>query len=240
MTQSINPNRIWAVVPARSGSKGLPGKNIRDLDGTPLISHAIRFAQASNLFERVLLSTDSEEYAHIGQAHGAWVPFLRGAQAASDTAMEEHILADLDANLKEHDITPPDVLVWLRPTFPFRALDDLQTAVSMLDSETDSVRLVTEGEPRLYRLDNDHLKPEFDDQGRSMIRRQEFPQTYKVYHTDIFWYKNIAKGDAFLGSKVKGLPVHKLCAMDVDGIDDFQIIEAMMKSRTSLLKPFIW
>lgn len=228
--------RVWAVVAARSGSKGLPGKNVRPLAGKPLIAHAILFAKKTGIFEQVLLSTDSEDYAAIGKEYGAWVPFLRGSAAAQDDSMEEHVLSDLDARLKEHGIAPPDILVWLRPTFPFRSVDDLKAALDLMDEDTDSVRLVTEGEPRLYESQDGYLVPRFDDGGRSMIRRQEFPATYKVFHTDIFWYRNISWGVKFLGDRVRALPVHKICAMDVDGIEDFEMIEALISNPTSLIE----
>lgn len=231
--------RIWAVVAARSGSKGLPGKNIRPLAGKPLIAHAINFARKAGVFEQVLLSTDSEEYANIGKEYGAWVPFLRGAEAAQDASMEEHVLADLDMKLKEHGIAPPDILVWLRPTFPFRSVEDLKHALELMDEDTDSVRLVTDGEPRLYEMRDGYLIPRFDDGGRSMIRRQEFPATYKVFHTDIFWYHNISKGVKFLGDRVRAVPIHKICAMDVDGIEDFEMIEAIINSGSDIVKPYV-
>ncbi len=234
----MKKNSIWAVIAARSGSKGLPGKNIRILAGKPLIAHAINFATESNVFDKVLLSTDSESYAEIGRKYGAWVPFLRSSNASDDHSMEEDILEDLDIQLKKNQIVPPDIIVWLRPTFPFRSVEDLKVGLSKLDDLTDSVRLVTEGEPRLYEIQNEYLIPRFDDGGRSMIRRQEFPATYKMFHTDIFWYKNIKKGKKFLGEKVKPLNIHKLCAMDIDGAEDFELIEALMSSNNNLVKKY--
>lgn len=228
--------RIWAVIAARSGSKGLPGKNIRMLAGTPLIAHSINFAKKVDLIEQVFLSTDSREYAAIGKEYGAWVPFLRGNAAAADDSMEEHVLVDLDAKLKAHGIAPPDILVWLRPTFPFRSVNDTRTAIGLLNPDIDSVRLVTDGEPRLYEIRDRYLVSCFDDRGRSMIRRQEFPPVYKVFHTEVFWYRNIALGERYLGNKVLAFPVHKICAMDIDGIEDFEIIEALMRTEMQLIR----
>ncbi len=232
-------HRIWAIVPARSGSKGLPNKNIKLLAGKPLIAHAIDFAMRSGMFEKVLLSTDSEEYAEIGKRYGAWVPFLRGTSAAQDDSMEEDILADLDHNLNTLRIDPPDIIVWLRPTFPFRSNADLSKAIAMLNGDLDSVRMVTNGEPRLYGERDGLLEAQFDDHGRSMIRRQDMPLSYKVYHTDVFWYKNISKGAQFLGVRVAALLIHKLCAMDIDGKDDFEIVEALMMADSSLIAEYI-
>jgi len=235
----MNELRIWAIVPARSGSKGLPGKNIRQLGGKPLIAHAINFAQKAGVFERVLLSTDSKDYAGIGKEYGAWVPFLRGETASQDESMEEHVLSDLDTKLKKNGISPPDILVWLRPTFPFRSVDDLMSGLGLIDNDTDSVRLVTEGEPRLYEIHNGYLVPRFEARGRSMIRRQEFQPTYKVFHTDIFWYRNIAWGQQFLGNRVRALPIHKICSMDVDGIEDFEMIDALMRTDSVIVRRYL-
>jgi CMP-N-acetylneuraminic acid synthetase len=231
-------HKIWAVVPARSGSKGFPGKNIRNLAGVPLIGHAIRFAERSGSFSRILLTTDSAEYAEIGRSLGAWVPFLRGADAATDQSMEEHILADLDRQLDAHGIEKPDALAWLRPTFPFRRVEDMHQALDMLTHEVDSVRLVTEGEPRLYTMKDGLLHPLFDDKGRSMLRRQEFPEACRVYHTDIFWYRNIGFGSAFLGNRVAGMKVHKICSVDVDNADDYELAEAMIQSGSRFIRDY--
>jgi CMP-N-acetylneuraminic acid synthetase len=229
---------VWAVVPARSGSKGLPHKNIRPLAGVPLIGHAIRFAMSSGVCDRVLVSTDSAEYAEIARSLGGWVPFLRDPAAAQDRSMEEDILRDLDAQLDHHGLAKPDALVWLRPTFPFRRKSDLQRALPLLTPEVDSVRLVTDGEPRQYALRDGWLAPSFDDGGRSMLRRQEFEAVYKVFHTDVFWYRNIALGKAFLGRRVIGVPVHKICSIDVDSVEDFEMAEAMIESGSAFLREY--
>ena len=229
---------IWAVVPARSGSKGLPGKNIRDICGQPLIGHTIRFAQACGVFDRIIASTDSPEYAAIAEQYGADVPFLRSASAATDSSMEEDILADMAAQLNAHGIQAPDVLVWLRPTFPFRKVADLTEALALLTPQVDSVRLVTEGEPRLYAIRNERLEPMFDDQGRSMIRRQEFAESVKVFHTDIFWFRNIALGQRFLGEVSVPYRIHKICSTDIDTREDAEIAESLMRSGSSFIRAY--
>lgn len=67
-----------------------------------------------------------------------------------------------------------------------------------------------------------------------MIRRQEFPENIQSVHTDIFWYENLKWGERFLGERVKAVPVHKICAMDMDGPEDFELIEALMAARSAL------
>ena len=90
--------RVYALIPARSGSKGLPDKNIRPIDGHPLLAYSIAFGKKLPI-DRVILSTNSITYREIATQYGAECPYLRGAKASSDTAMEEDILADLNENL---------------------------------------------------------------------------------------------------------------------------------------------
>ena len=144
-------------------------------------------------FDMVFCSTDSETYAEIARELGAEVPFLRSAEAAADTAMEEHILSDLRAKFGEFQIEEPDLVVWLRPTFVFRSKSDVERCVTLLkeNKEFSSARTVVRAENRLYLLNDSILKPAFDDQGRSMIRRQEMIPSYKVFSTDVFRFKGM-------------------------------------------------
>jgi CMP-N-acetylneuraminic acid synthetase len=230
---------IWAIIPARSGSKGLPNKNIKNLAGIPLIAHTINFAFNSRVFSRVLLSTDSLEYAEIGKSFGAWVPFLRSSKASADTSMEEDILLDLDRQLNKINIQKPDILVWLRPTFPFRGIQDLNKGLELLSQDIQSVRLVIPAEPRLYYDNEGYLEPYSFKSDKSMIRRQTFPSTYSVFHTDIFWYKNIELGERFLGNKIRKVVINKFCSFDIDGIEDFEIIDAIIKSNVDILSNYL-
>lgn len=86
---------IIAIIPARGGSKRLPGKNIKDLAGKPLIAWTIEAAIQSNIFDHVFVSTDSEEIANISREYGAEVPFLRPAELASDTATTNDVVTHL-------------------------------------------------------------------------------------------------------------------------------------------------
>lgn len=231
----------YAIIAARSGSKGLPDKNIRDLAGHPLIAYSIAFAKALGC-DKVICSTDSEKYADIAKAYGAEVPFLRSAEAASDTAMEEDILRDLAVQFKENDIENPDFLVWLRPTFVFRDLIAVRTCIEALVKNPlfTAARTVCESEARLYSiLEDGKLKPDFDDLGKSMIRRQNIGTRYKVFSTDVIRFDPRNITDDFLGRNVYGTPVHKLCGLDIDDLDDFQVIEAIIKGNRELVSDYL-
>ena len=127
----IDNARILAIVPARSGSKGLPGKNIRMLHGKPLLAWPVAAARASRYIDKVVISTDSEEYAAIAREHGADVPCLRPPELAADTAPSSaavaHMLDTLAAQ-GEHF----DYFVLLEPTSPLTEGSDVDAALEFL------------------------------------------------------------------------------------------------------------
>lgn len=182
---------IYAIIPARSGSKGLPNKNIRKINNRPLIDYSIQFAKKLTSVDRIFCSTDSEEYADIARKSGAEVPFLRSVGAASDNAMEQDILLDLREKFYENDILEPDFVVWLRPTFIFRSIKDVDDCIQMLvrSPSMTASRTVVEAENRLYCISHNKLLPTFNDEGRSMMRRQDMVSSYKVFSTDIIRFK---------------------------------------------------
>ncbi|WP_445454318.1 acylneuraminate cytidylyltransferase family protein [Flavobacterium sp. 25HG05S-40] len=232
--------KIYAIIPARSGSVGVKNKNIRPIDGKPLMSYSIAFAKALGV-DRVFCSTDSEEYAEIAKQYGAEVPFLRSDFAASSTAMEQDILVDLYQKFEEHHIPQPDILVWLRPTFVFRSIADVQKCIDQLknDASLTASRTVCESEGRLYKVESDILVPSFDDHGKSMMRRQDFGDRYKVFSTDVFRANQKNTSDDFLGRKVGAVVTNKLCGLDIDDEFDFQIVENVLKHNKNLIDEYI-
>ncbi len=120
------PN-IVALIPARSGSKRVPDKNIRPLAGHPLMAYSIAAAVQSKIFRAVIVSTDSQRYADIAEHYGAEVPFLRPAQIAGDTSPDiewvEHTLSQLRSNGQDYEY-----FSILRPTSPFRLPETIQRA----------------------------------------------------------------------------------------------------------------
>lgn len=232
--------KIYAIIPARSGSVGVKNKNIRLLNGQPLLSYSIQFAKALNI-DRVFCSTDSQEYAKIAKQFGAEVPFLRSQHAASSTAMEQDILIDLYQKFEEHAIPQPDILVWLRPTFVFRSINHVQQCIEQLvnDSSLSSSRTVCESEGRLYKIKSDVLMPSFNDFGKSMMRRQDFGDRYKVFSTDVFRADKKNTTDDFLGRKVGAVITNKLCGLDIDDEFDFQMVENILKYNRTIVDEYI-
>jgi len=150
--------KIYVIIPARSGSKGVPNKNIRKINGKELIGYSIEFAKRLQV-DKIICSTDSAEYAEIAKKYGAEVPFLRSEYASSDTAKDEDVLKDVYDKFDEHNIEYPDLWVWLRPTFIFRDLDAVKECIDRMkkDKNLTACRIVTEAESRISPVEAIHL-----------------------------------------------------------------------------------
>lgn len=145
---------ILALIPARSGSKSIKDKNIRMIAGKPMLVHSIEHALASKLVTRVILSTDSEEYARIGREAGAEVPFIRPAEFAEDDSLDIDVFEHALRWLKENEGYEPDVIVHLRPTFPTRDPADIDKVIELLldHPEADCVRSVAEAKDTPFKM----------------------------------------------------------------------------------------
>lgn len=150
--------QILCVIPARSGSKAIPSKNIRSFCGKPLLTWSVEQALKSAYKMRVIVSTDSEEFAAIARAAGAEVPFLRPAEISGDLSIDEEFMVHALRWLEEHEGYRPDILVHLRPTYPTRSVTVLdrciQTFLDVRDSY-DSLRTIVPAEKtpfKMYRL----------------------------------------------------------------------------------------
>lgn len=232
---------VYVIIPARSGSKGLPNKNIREIAGKPLLSYSIEFAKKLSGITKIICSTDSEPYAEIAKQYGAEVPFLRSSEAAADTAMEEHILADLRVKFAEHNIPEPDIIVWLRPTFVFRSVSDVQKCIDILKSnqQATAARTVVRAENRLYHIDDGVLTPAFDDLGKSMMRRQDMRPEYKVFSTDVFRFKGNDFGPDFLGRSVYAVETSSTCGLDIDDRFDFEVVKNIIENTPEIVNEYL-
>ena len=126
--------RSIAIIPARSGSKGLPDKNIKPLNGKPLLAYSIEAALASGLFDTVHVSTDSERYADIARQYGADEPFLRSAETSSDTASSEDAIREVLRRYEEMG-QRFDAFMLLQPTSPLRTADDIRAAFGVMEEK---------------------------------------------------------------------------------------------------------
>jgi len=138
----VEKPEVLAIIPARGGSKGIPGKNIRDFAGFPLIAYSIAAARQSKAVTRVIVSTDSPEIAEVALEYSAEVPFIRPAALAEDTTLDYPVFLHALNWLAKNEGYKPDLVVHLRPTSPIRPLDLIDRAVGLLNQnpDADSVR----------------------------------------------------------------------------------------------------
>ena len=178
-------SRCFAYVFARGGSKGVPGKNIRPLDGRPLIAYPIETARATGLFERIIVSTDSQDIADAAVRYGAEAPFLRPPELATDTASEwlawQHALRATEALLGL-----PDIFVSLPATSPFRNTQDVRCCIKRLQEDIKADIVITakpaDRSPyfNMVRLDGEgHARLVIEPDGK-LTRRQDVPAVFDV------------------------------------------------------------
>ena len=222
---------ILAVIPARGGSKGVPRKNIRLLNGKPLIAYTIEEAKKSRYISRIIVSTEDDEIAKVSNKYGAEVIRRPMELAKDDTPTIDVVLHVLD-NLKNRNIEP-DIVVLLQPTSPLRTSQDIDNAIKLfMEHDCDSVVSVCEVQHSPYwsfKIENGYLKPIF---GESYLkkRRQELPKAYipngAIYITtpDI-----LRKYRSFYCKKTLPYIMPPEKSIDIDSELDFLLAELLMQ-----------
>ena len=173
---------VLGLIPARGGSKGVPGKNVRPLAGHTRLEYTARAARESGVLDRVILSTDSLEIADVGRRTGLEMPFMRPAALAADDTPMMAVIQHALAETARHGWSP-DIVVLLQPTSPLRRPDHIRDAVNLLrESSADSVVTVVEVPRHLspdyvMRIDEGRLKPFLPD-GAGITRRQDARPAY--------------------------------------------------------------
>jgi len=226
--ESIKKGAIYAIIPARSGSKGIVDKNIKDLFGYPLIAYSIAAAHLVPEVSRVIVSTDSEKYAEIARIFGAETPFLRPVELSGDASQDIDFMLHTINWLFEDEHEIPEYFLHLRPTFPLREFPVLQNAITCmkLDESATSLRSAHRSMASPYkwfqRTESGYFKPLFshltlDDANRP---RQDF--------SDVFipnGYVDILKSETILGQlKMHGdrmIACETPQGVDVDTINEF-------------------
>lgn len=224
--------RNLAVILARSGSKGLKDKNIKELNGKPLMAYTIEAAVASGKFDTVHVSTDSEQYAEIARKFGADVPFLRDAELAGDYASSWDALRSV---VKEYEKRGNvfDTVTLLQPTSPLRNADDIRGAFELFEEkQADSVVSVCEVDhsPLLCNVLDDSLSMDgFIDMSK-VGRRQELSTYYRI-NGAIYIQKTkfLMEGASVYGEKSYAYIMDKRKSIDIDDEYDFMIAESLMK-----------
>lgn len=221
-------DEVLAIVPARSGSKSVPHKNIRTFAGKPLLAHSVEQALASGVVNRVLLSTDSPEYAEIGRRHGAVAPFLRPPEISGDASTDLECFQHALGWLAEHEDAVPGTIVHLRPTHPNRRPEDIARAVRLLHEhpEWDSVRSVVPAPETPFKMwfrnDRGELEPVIrtDIPEAHSRPRQGLPRTFlQNANIDVIRARTIVEKGSVAGSRIGSLLMEEF--HDIDTHEQF-------------------
>ncbi len=240
--------KIYVLIPARSGSKSLPNKNIKLYNGKPLLVHSIEVAQKSKYInpENIYVSTDSEEYAMIAAEYGAKVPFLRPITFAGDLSTDLEVFHHMNMGLFNMGIDLPDIWIHLRPTYPNRSVELLDRVIEIFLGEMDrytSLRTVVPIDLTPYKMyhideENNELKPIFLNYNGYKEPynqcRQIFPQTY-VHNGCIDIIKNSVIDGVYDMGSMTGDRIYPYI-MDNEELDDIDTEKDFKRSENKVSK----
>lgn len=225
--------RNIAVIPARSGSKGLKDKNIKELNGKPLLAYSIGAAVNSKRFDVIHVSTDSEKYADIARKYGADVPFLRSMEMASDTATTWDAVRFVLKEYKQRG-QEFDTVTVLQPTSPLRTQEDIMGAFKFFnDKEANMISSVCEMDHSPLwsnTLPEDFSMKDFEDEKVAFLPRQSLP-TYYRENGAIYLLKteHLFKAENIYKEKCYAYVMEKNHSIDIDDELDFLLAETVLK-----------
>ena len=221
---------IVAVIPARSGSKGLVDKNIKLLNGHPLLAYSVRAACLTKGIERVIVSTDSEEYASIAKKYGAEVPFLRPKELAQDHSTDQDVIDHALSWLEKHEGSTPRLIVFLRPTAPLRRPETIEEAIKAIESDETATALrsiheMSESAYKWFEVDGEYLAclcTHSRDIEATSLGRQFYTKTYEPNGSvDILKTNFIIKNQKVYGDRVRAFYSPRV--VDIDNEEDFEM-----------------
>jgi CMP-N,N'-diacetyllegionaminic acid synthase len=226
--------RILAVITARGGSKGIPGKNIKLLGGKPLIAYTIEAAKKSKLLSHTIISTDDEEIARVAEACGGDVPFLRPKELADDQVPHVPVMQHAITTMEERLGIQFDYAVILQPTSPFRLPEDIdETLRKLIESGAESaVTLVEMGNDehplKAKRLEGDRVLHYAIEEGEG-IRRQDLPRAFRRSGAVYAMRRDTLMNGRLYGERIVGHVVLRERSVDIDEPFDWIKAEYMLE-----------
>lgn len=238
--------RTYAIVPARGGSKGVKGKNVRLLGGHPLIAWAIAAGAMAKTIDRVVVSTDSEEIAAVAREYGAEVPFLRPAEFSGDKSPDRDFIVHALDWFKREEGQEPDFLVHLRPTTPLRDPARVDEAVQRILADPAATALrsahaLAESPHKMFQIVNGLLTGFFPDDHRPEyynMPRQNFPTAYQPDgYVDVLRSSFVRSGESLHGTRMLGYETP--FTVEVDRPEDFDQLEYMLGRDNSAVRSYL-
>lgn len=231
----IKGKKIIGVIPARGGSKGVPKKNIKNINGKPLIAWTIEAAHASKYLDEVIVSTDSEEIKEVAEQYGAKVPFMRPPELAQDTSTSMDVLFHSLQFMKESEGLDFDILMMLEPTSPLREVRDIDDSLEMLVSHGEArsiagISYLEGGNPDFVVTLNEGLMRSKND---FVVKRRQDIDDYYFYEGTIYasYVDDLLERKSFYHELALGYVVPKWKSFEIDDMVDFSLIEHLLKER---------
>lgn len=229
---------ILATICCRGGSKGVPSKNIRLLNGVPLIGHTILQANKCSNIEDLIISTDSAEIAKIAQSYGAEVPFLRPDNLASDTASKWPVFIHALEHYEKITGKTVDYLVDLDVTVPLKTSEDIDAAITLAKSRPDVDVVITGYEPErnpyfnMMEINEEGYAEIVKKSDKPIVRRQDAPVVYSlspaayvIKRSALYGYEHWSKAKCLIS------PMPRNRAIDIDSEFDFQLVEFILINK---------
>ena len=225
----IDGKNVIAVITARDGSRGLPGKNLLEAGGKPVIAWSIESARASRYIDRLILSSEDADIIRVAQRWGCEAPFVRPKELAGDTAkIEDALVHALDEIESEYDY-----LVLLQPTSPLRTAEDIDACLDICRKTGApacvSVNLPEKSPYWMYLVDDDGRMRRLLDDGAEYYRRQDLPAVYgvngAVYVAEVPWFR---EHRTFVGAETRAYVMPPERAVDLDAPLDFVLLRAIL------------
>jgi len=226
--------KILAIIPARGDSKGIPQKNLRQLNGKPLIEYTIQTAKSSKLIDKIILSTDSQKIVNFSKSKKVETPFLRPKKLSQSNSRTIDVINHTVEFLKKYENYIPDIITILQPTSPLRTSNDLDRSIKLLKNSKDVSSILGVAEVKnhpflCFQIKNSFLNP-FKSNFQKFYQRQKFPIFYyptgSIY---TFWYKTLKKYGNIYGPKIKPFIVDIEDSVDID--TPYDLFQAEMRVK---------
>lgn len=220
-----------AIIPARSGSKGLPNKNIRNLNGKPLLAYSIECAIESNMFDKVFVSTDSSDYANIAMQYGADASFLRSKEMSTDCANTWDAVREVLDNFESVGQFYDNIML-LQPTSPLRTAEDIMNAFELfVDKKANAVESVVEMEHSPIWsnvLPEDGNMDCFEKEEYKHVPRQELPVYYRLNGAIYLLKRSELDKENMFSDKCYAYIMPQDRSIDIDTEFDFKYCEILL------------
>jgi CMP-N,N'-diacetyllegionaminic acid synthase len=234
---------ILATICCRGGSKGVPGKNIRPLRGKPLIGYTIEAAKTSTMINDLIISTDDMQIAEVAQQYGAFVPFLRPAALASDTASKWPVFIHAVEEYEKLNGRIVDYLVDLDVTVPLKTADDIDGAIQLALSDTRADVVITGYEPErnpyfnMMELKENGLAEIVKKGKKPIVRRQDAPAVFSLTPAAYVVKKSaLYDYDHWSNANCRIYEIPRERAIDIDTEIDFRILECLMDYKNGRIE----